>query len=394
MINKRFQKILFLLLVITIFLAFTISSVFSEEKSDKTIEKDYSFIIAIILILAGVSCLVASILIIVIVRALSREIIICLITGLLLIAVGQLSYILLPYFIGTNFFLNVLVYGFLVVISSGALYFLGYVFAKSRLAKYSKHFFDASAIVAFLGIFIIELIILSKYVSVSKFPLEECKGEINFLETQSFFFCVFLGKKPVGEQSYWMWLSFLIFGIILPFLVIFSITFGLFFGMRLDKLFGRYGKPVVSIIAFATAMFGMRQLIGPFLIDLLAYGAWGIFGVMIAFIVASAIRFIGMRFLEDVKHIQESIYGVFKVSKFSSLIKIKDELQNISKTINDPSASEITLQSSLKLVENIITSLEGMSKSKDIEISSFAAGLLIEAEDIKRQIGEKLKKTS
>ncbi|MEM5831044.1 MAG: hypothetical protein QXO40_02485, partial [Candidatus Aenigmatarchaeota archaeon] len=314
MINKRFQKILFLLLVITIFLAFTISSVFSEEKSDKTIEKNYSFTIAIILIVFGLFCLAISILSISIERELSRASIICLIIGVLLIVVGYLSHILLPYFIDTNFFLNVfflnvLAYGFLVVISSGALYFLGYVFAKSRLAKYSKHFFNASAIVAFLGIFIIELIILSKYVSVSKFPLEECKGEINFLETQNFFFCVFLGKKPVVEQSLWMWLSFLIFGIILPFSVVFSITFGLFFGMGLDKMFGRYGKPVVSIIAFATAMFGMRQLIGPFLIDLLAYGVWGIFGVMIAFIVASVIRFIGMRFLEDVKHIQQSIYG-------------------------------------------------------------------------------------
>ncbi|MEM5831783.1 MAG: hypothetical protein QXT38_00510, partial [Candidatus Aenigmatarchaeota archaeon] len=148
------------------------------------------------------------------------------------------------------------------------------------------------------------------------------------------------------------------------------------------------------IIAFATAMFGMRQLIGPFLIDLLAYGVWGIFGVMIAFIVASVIRFIGMRFLEDVKHIQQSIYGVFKVSKFSSLIKIKDELQKISEIINDPLVTKEALQNSLGLVEGIINSLEGMSKSDDIEISSYAVGLLKTAGDIKRQIEERLKKTS
>ncbi|MEM4461234.1 MAG: hypothetical protein QXY70_03815 [Nanopusillaceae archaeon] len=379
MINKRFQKILFLL-VIT-FLSFTILPAFSDTNNKNIFSAVYY-----LGIFSGVICIIAGIL--GLIKKAAKQGILAIVVGSILIGIS--SY--MPPVLIEMGLLNFIALGFIVVIYSGALYFLGYVFVKSKAAQYSKYFFDASAIVAFFGIFIIELIIFSVYISVSKFPLEECEGEINFLETQNFFFCVFLGKKLVGEQSLWMWLSFLIFGIILPFSVVFSITFGLFFGMGLDKMFGHYGKSVVSIIAFATAMFGMRQLIGPFLIDLLAYGVWGIFGVMIAFIVASAIRFIGMRFLEDVKHIQESIYGVFKVSKFSSLIKIKDELQNISRIINDPSVTKDALQTSLRLVESIITSLEGMSKSDDIEISTYAFGLLKNAEDIKRQIEEKLKK--
>ncbi|MEM0476153.1 MAG: hypothetical protein QW367_00750 [Candidatus Aenigmatarchaeota archaeon] len=377
MINKRFQKFLFLL-VIT-FLSFTILPAFSDI-NDKNIFSAVYYLG----ILSGVICIIVGIF--GLIKNVVKHGILAIVVGSILIGIS--SY--MPPVLIEMGHLNFIALGFMVVIYSGALYFLGYVFVKSRAAQYSKYFFDASAIVAFFGIFIIELIIFSVYISVSKFPLEECKGEINFLETKNFFFCIFLGKKLVGEQSLWMWLSFLIFGIILPFSVVFSMTFGLFFGMGLDKMFGPYGKPVVSIIAFATAMFGMRQLIGPFLIDLLAYGVWGIFGVMIAFIVASAIRFIGMRFLEDVEHIKQSIYGEFRISVFSKLNYIKESLKEISGTVSDTSTPKGALEEAKTIVQNIITVLEGYLKDRDPEISVYASSLLAIAKNLQQEIEKRL----
>ncbi|MEM5882034.1 MAG: hypothetical protein QXS69_01030, partial [Candidatus Aenigmatarchaeota archaeon] len=212
-------------------------------------------------------------------------------------------------------FLNLVALGFLVAIFSGCLYFLGYIFARSsKTLKYSKTLFNISAIVAFVGIFIVELLVFSQYVSVSRYPLEDCnEKKINFFEVQSFLLCVLTGKTITGEGSQsWTLVSFVIFGMILPFSVLFSIVFGLFHGMGLDALFGKkYGKAVIGVIAFATAFFGTRQLIGIFLIDLLAYGAWGIFGFIIALFFSSAIKFTANEFLKDIKEIEEEIKVTF-----------------------------------------------------------------------------------
>ncbi|MEM0243127.1 MAG: hypothetical protein QXT34_01575 [Candidatus Aenigmatarchaeota archaeon] len=374
MVNKRFQKFLFLLLAIVTFLSFTILPVFSD-----TNDKNIFSAIYYLGILTGVFCIIGGVF--GIIKKAVKYGILGIIVGIIVIGIFSYANAVL---IGIGFS-NFFALGFLVAISSGCLYFLGYVSAKTRnIVKYSKYFFDASAIVAFIGIFIVELLIFSQYVNISKLPIVECKGDVSFFEVQRFFFCIFLGSELSGEQPFWMWISFFIFGFIIPFVLMFSLVYGLFFGMGLHQLFGRYGKEVVGVIAFVTALFGARQLIGVFLIDLLAYGVWGIFGVMISFIITSMIRFTGRMFLKDIRELTESVYGEFVVSHFVGLNQIKQQLDNFSAAIRNPEVPTEFLKAAAGSLDNIIATLSGFTKESDPRISIYANQLLLQASELRK----------
>ncbi|MEM4511537.1 MAG: hypothetical protein QXD25_01865, partial [Nanopusillaceae archaeon] len=164
-------------------------------------------------------------------------------------------------------------------------------------------------------------------------------------------------------------ISFWVFILILPFAVIYSITFGLFFGMGLDKMFGVYGRPVISILAFATALFGMRQFIGPFLIDLLAYGVWGIFGVLIACIITGALRFIMLKTFIETEEMKKSIASMFKLGEMKLLEKIRDFMREVDIALSSEDAyKKLSPQdidnyiSQLNIYKN---NLEGIKKNTD-----------------------------
>ncbi|MEM0243128.1 MAG: hypothetical protein QXT34_01580 [Candidatus Aenigmatarchaeota archaeon] len=180
--------------------------------------------------------------------------------------------------------------------------------------------------------------------------------------------CILTGYEPNSENFVDI-ISFWVFILILPFAVIYSITFGLFFGMGLDKMFGVYGRPVISILAFATALFGMRQFIGPFLIDLLAYGVWGIFGVLIACIITGALRFIMLKTFIETEEMKKSIASMFKLGEMKLLEKIRDFMREVDIALSSEDAyKKLSPQdidnyiSQLNIYKN---NLEGIKKNTD-----------------------------
>ncbi|MEM5882036.1 MAG: hypothetical protein QXS69_01040 [Candidatus Aenigmatarchaeota archaeon] len=210
-----------------------------------------------------------------------------------------------------------------LVISSALVIFIGMFFKKVWMINIG---FGG----LFIGILLIELFIVFPFfvkVKEQAINYELCKSEpLLRLSTIS---CMLTGYKPVSENVVDI-ISFWVFILILPFAVIYSITFGLFSGMGLDRMFGDYGRPVVSILAFATALFGMRQFIGPFLIDLLAYGVWGIFGVLIACIITGALRFIMLKTFIETEEMKKSIASMFKLYE----VDLFDEIDNFIRRVN------------------------------------------------------------
>ncbi|MEM0476152.1 MAG: hypothetical protein QW367_00745 [Candidatus Aenigmatarchaeota archaeon] len=218
---------------------------------------------------------------------------------------------------------------FVLVIIAALAIFIGYSLKKIWLINFGFG-------ILFVGILLIELYVFFTFVGIREGVVgyEVCK-ELHSSLRLSTISCILMGYKPVNEDAIET-ASFLIFGIILPFAVIFSVTYGLFFGMGLDKMFGPYGKPVVSIIAFATAMFGMRQLIGPFLIDLLAYGVWGIFGVLIACIITGALRFTILKTFIETEEIKKSIASMFKLYEVDLFDEIDDFIRRVNSVLGKP----------------------------------------------------------
>ncbi|MEM5830815.1 MAG: hypothetical protein QXO40_01250, partial [Candidatus Aenigmatarchaeota archaeon] len=200
----------------------------------------------------------------------------------------------------------------------------------------------------FLGILLIEVfIIFPTFYEIREQALEYKKCEEIGVLRLSIISCLITGYEPVDKDIINV-VAFWIFIIILPFAVIFAITYGLFHGIGLSEIFGEHGKTVVSIVTFATAMYGMRQFIGPYLIDLLAYGVWGIFGVLVACIITAGLRFTILKTFRETEAIRGSIASYFKLGELQYFIEVRDFINKIEKIISNPEEIKKLAPNSIK----------------------------------------------
>ncbi|MEM5806433.1 MAG: hypothetical protein QXO07_01535 [Candidatus Aenigmatarchaeota archaeon] len=246
---------------------------------------------------------------------------------------------------------------FAIVIIAAIIVFIGYLLKKLWIINFGFG-------VLFVGILLVELYVFFTFVGIREgvIKYEVCENLEPTIKLTTIS-CILMGYKPVNEDAIEL-ASFLIFGIILPFAVLFSITYGIFFGIGIDKLFGPYGKPIASILAFATAMFGMRQFIGPFLIDLLAYGIWGIFGVLIAFILVGALRSLVIKTFKMLESTKKIIKGETGLYKAKILNDIKEFVSGAYEIIRNPAQhrSEV-IDAGIEIANKYINILESMLKT-------------------------------
>ncbi|MEM4935295.1 MAG: hypothetical protein QXY78_05120 [Thermoplasmata archaeon] len=234
-------------------------------------------------------------------------------------------------------FINFAPGGFLIVITAGVLYFLGQLATRDNNDKLAVTLFNLSALTVFFGTIIVEMLIFAQYVQIKTIPLKECSEEVRPSELHRFLSCVLLGYD-LGNQPTWAWASYIIFGFLIPFSVMATMVYSLFYGAGLDMVFGggRRAQITLIVLSIATAAFGAKQLIGAFLIDLLAYGVWGIFGLIIAFLLSNFVRMVGMRFLIVKQQVYESIYGEFRATEYEFIVECEEKIELYSKNLNSP----------------------------------------------------------
>ncbi|MEM4773056.1 MAG: hypothetical protein QXY78_05115 [Thermoplasmata archaeon] len=225
-------------------------------------------------------------------------------------------------------------WAFPIVIISALFIFLGIILENVFLI-------NIGFALVFLGILLIEVfIIFPTFYEIREQALEYKKCEEIGVLRLNIISCLITGYEPVDKDIINV-VAFWIFIIILPFAVIFAITYGLFHGIGLSEIFGEHGKTVVSIVTFATAMYGMRQFIGPYLIDLLAYGVWGIFGVLAACIITAGLRFTILKTFRETEAIRKSIASYFKLGELLLFDRIREFIRDIEEIITSSEATKL-----------------------------------------------------
>ncbi|MEM5873026.1 MAG: hypothetical protein QXV63_02250, partial [Candidatus Aenigmatarchaeota archaeon] len=103
---------------------------------------------------------------------------------------------------------------------------------------------------------------------------------------------------------------------------------------------------------------------GPFLIDLLAYGVWGIFGVLIAFILVGALRSLVIKTFKMLESTKKIIKGEIGLYKAKILNDIKEFVSGAYEIIRNPAQhrSEV-IDAGIEIANKYISILESMLKT-------------------------------
>jgi hypothetical protein len=188
-------------------------------------------------------------------------------------------------------------WGFILVIISGALAFFGYVAERAGAHGTAKFLVNACPVVLFVGAIIVESAFFGTYLAqTSSISVTSCKESmtVNSVEQIPMFTtCLFTAYYPSQGMNFasLSFATFIIFFWLLPFVFMYYFFYGLF-ESTMGSMFGGggTGKTVSVVISFIVAMYGARQMIGSFLIDFLAYGSWGLVGIFIPLFLAAGIK--------------------------------------------------------------------------------------------------------
>jgi len=188
-------------------------------------------------------------------------------------------------------------WGFILVIISGALAFFGYIAESLGQNGIAKVLVNACPVVLFVGAIIVESAFFGAYLtqtsSISVSSCEESLAVNNVEQIPMFTTCLFTGFYPSQGMNFasLSFATFIIFFWLLPFVFMYYFFYGLF-ESTMGSMFGGggTGKTVSVTISFIVAMYGARQMIGSFLIDFLAYGSWGLVGIFIPLFLAMSIK--------------------------------------------------------------------------------------------------------
>jgi hypothetical protein len=113
--------------------------------------------------------------------------------------------------------------------------------------------------------------------------------------------CILAGYYPKEspETASVAWTTFYIFYIILPFVFIVTIVYGVMKGIGIESMFGAFGGTATKILTIVIALYAARLLAGKVLLEFLGYGAWA-FGALFGAILI----------VRGLKQVMESFYGV------------------------------------------------------------------------------------
>jgi hypothetical protein len=217
------------------------------------------------------------------------------------------------------------------VILGGVTAFLGYVFFALGKRDLGKVCVNAAPILIFFGFIAIEVAIFEAYLQKTQtITLEACKETFRIEKMEDlpiFTTCVFTGYYPskAGDIASVGFVTFVLFFWLLPFAFLFSFLYGLFKD-TLSSFFGSAGPTVTPVITFIVATYGARQMIGGFLIDLFAYGSWGLVGIFIPLILAVGLKKILDSFFA-VKVEEAVIWGAVGQDVWTKVAKTEEELK-------------------------------------------------------------------
>lgn len=237
------------------------------------------------------------------------------------------SPIFLPSFysflIGFGFIHSFLAFAFIVVVIGGVLEYLAYLSvlrsagSDDSMMTMAKIYSSLGSLIIFIGISMVAIFLFINYIPIQFRSVEfaPCKTYAGWIEMTSCFLTGYYAKpRDILSQ-----VSFLIFAVILPFAFLFAFTYGIFNAIGLPSFFGGdqgLGKNITRVMAFIIALYGARQLIGYFLLDLFAYGMWGGVAVLMAAILSII-----------PKRIIDGIISKIKVIEQQTLLKLMSDIQ-------------------------------------------------------------------
>jgi hypothetical protein len=212
----------------------------------------------------------------------------------------------------------------------------------------AKLLFNISVVIIFIGILMIEMAVFGAFFTKTEISYEKCEKEENPINLAS---CILTGYKVPGNFMGWEWASFWIFFIILPFAFIFSVIWGL---LSPTKVFP---KPAMSVITFVLSAYAVRQFFGTFLLDLAAYGIWGVVGIFIPLFISLMVKRVFDTFLGPLEKTKKTLYGMLGAHLYASVNEVQKQLEEIKtalKNINiDPKTIDGIKQTLTALLERV-----------------------------------------
>ena len=263
--------------------------------------------------------------------------------------------------------------GFILVIISGVVAFLGYLCGNFGSINCSKFCFNLSPLILFFGMIALEMVLFGQYFPKTKVPATSCtNSESNVINIAS---CILTGYKVSGEYSTWTWTSFWLFYIILPFAFIFAFLFGLLYPFGEVFGGGTVGKSVTSVLSFVISAYGTRQFFGSYLLDLFGYGTWGLVGIFVPLFLSFGLKRIFDMFLKPIEGTEKTLLGGMFSQIYSELNRINEKIDDAQKAMSGetPLSKEAykaimteleTLRNEIKVLEGAIDKLKASAATK------------------------------
>jgi hypothetical protein len=234
--------------------------------------------------------------------------------------------------------------GFLVVILGGASAFLAFTLYKiyektgnDQILTLSKILLNITPPMVFFGIIAVEMSVFTGlWGKQTTLFLEVCEKGFELKEAgdiPKFLVCVLTGVYPgEGNITSVSFVTFVLFFWLFPFFFILYFTRALFEGM-FTGLFPN-SKHVSDVLAFIVAIYGARQLIGGFLLDLFSYGVWGIVGIFIPLTLALGIKKL-LDWAIPIKIEEATFWTEFGSGVIIEANQLKDEINRVQQLLRE-----------------------------------------------------------
>ena len=225
--------------------------------------------------------------------------------------------------------------GFLIIILAGVFAFLGYVSYSVGQNRIAEVLLNAVPVMVFFGFMAVEIAVFTGlWEKQTTVFLEKCETGWELKEAgdiPKFLVCVLTGVYPSeGSITSVSFVTFILFFWLFPFFFILYFLIGLFESM-FSGLFA-HSRQVTYVMAFIVAMYGARQLIGGFLLDLYAYGVWGLVGIFIPLSLALGIKKV-LNWAIPIKLEEAKFWSEFGGGVIIEVKQLKDEMNKVQQLL-------------------------------------------------------------
>ena len=273
---------------------------------------------------------------------------------LIILIIFMIVGVVIPFFLNINLF-AITPWIFPIVALLGALIFLGIVSVfYLNNPKLAKMFFNISIIVTFFATLGLEMVLFGMYIQKAPtIPYEKCEKEESSIHIAS---CILTGYKVSSEFASWELASFWIFFILLPFAFVFIFLHGLLAPVKL------FPTPAMLVINFVISAYATRQIFGVFLLDLAAYGVWGVVGVFIPLFLSFILKRVFDIFLGPIEEAKKTLYGQIAAHYYASLVDIDKKISELESVIKNIAIDPETLKSIKSTIESLLSVVKGLEQ--------------------------------